>query len=582
MSLDAILSRIASGESVPQSELLPYLCIERRERRAEVNRLLAEACLGSGRAERLADAAVFVRRAWLLGGFQTELLPLYTRIHAAVGDVEGIRDAYKRAGVEAAARGDVPGALRYFDLWQYAYHDFSKLDRYEYDFDILDCVERLARPHRLAPPARAGGGPLRVAYLVKGMTETGSILVKINLLFARFHDRSRVEPLFFAPEPESQVLASEAGREHMRLFESHGCGLTAGPDAPPEVRLPAVARMIRDAGADVLVTGAALAHFEHFYVAALRPAPAVFGFIQGPPPQFAPLSLDWGFAWGRHPLIEAPVSCSFIELGLDLPSPGDVKPYERGELGVPEGAFVAAAAGRHVKFQGEEFWRAVGEMLEEHPGLHFLALGLEESQVAFLPSVLSPEARGRVRFVAWGGEENYLRALCASDLLVDTFPSGGGTVFADAMALGIPVVTFRNNYLRLFDQNDWSPAGEIMNVPEVIVPRGDFAEMKRVVARMINDEEFRLDVARRGQEYIRRTKGDPPRAIREFEDVYFRVLGREPGGAGEGARDALGAEIEEASRRRAPTRAAPGWVAWPVSRLKRALRFGERVLDRIA
>src|SRR5215213_5071274 len=224
MSLEATLSRIAGGESVSQTELLPYICAESREERARINRLLAQAYFQSGREEDLQHARVFVQRAWLLAGFEPDLLPLYTQIHAALDDIPAIREAYKRVGIAAAARGDVSQAITYFDLWQYAYMQFKRLDKFEYDFDIVDCIDRLARPHLFAPKPRRdilNSGKIRVAYLVKGITELGSILIKVNLLFARYHDRSRFEPVFFVPESESAVLASEAGREHVRLFESH-------------------------------------------------------------------------------------------------------------------------------------------------------------------------------------------------------------------------------------------------------------------------------------------------------------------------------------------------------------------------
>src|SRR6266849_1981102 len=98
MSLDTILSRIVARETVASSELLPYLCSEAREQRANVNRLLADACWRSGGAEQLQQARTFVSRAWVVSGFSATLIPLFVKIHAALGDVEAIRAAYKRLG----------------------------------------------------------------------------------------------------------------------------------------------------------------------------------------------------------------------------------------------------------------------------------------------------------------------------------------------------------------------------------------------------------------------------------------------------------------------------------------------------
>jgi glycosyltransferase involved in cell wall biosynthesis len=583
MSFDRILSRIANGESVPSSEILPYLCLERRERRADVNRLLAEAYWRSGRESNLESARVSVRRAWLLGGFSPDLLPLYTQIHSALEDIPAIRDAYKRLGMTAAARGDVAGAVNYFNLWQYAYHASQRLDRYEYDFDILECVDRLARPHRLHPRPRnasGGGGKVCVAYLVRGVLEGGSVLIKTLLLHARYHDRSRVEPVFFVPESEHEVFAFKVGREYYRLFEEHGFKLNTAPDVSvTEGRLQAVARMIRDAGADVLVAGAALASFEHCFITALRPAPLTVGLVLGPPQQFAPFTLDWGVAWSTHPLIDCPVSCSLMEMGLELPDRDKIVPRARRELGIPDYALVLGTAGRHVKFQEPAFWRAVTELLDEHPRLHYLAMGVEESQIPFLSALLPAEVRPRISFLSWRGED-YLRSLCVADIYLDTFPSGGGTVVEDAAALGIPVVTFENNFMRLYDQTDWSPAAELFDMPEIAVPRGDYAQMKGLVSRMVEDPEYRTDVGRRCQQDIRRTRGNPERAIRKFEEIIYRVLDQESPRAG--AQDRREAEVAETARRLAPRRNVPQLVVRAARQFRRVLRFGERMIDRAA
>src|ERR1044072_3483317 len=290
MSLEAILSRIASGESVPHTQLLPFICLEDRNERADVNYQLAQAYFKSGSAEDLQRARVFVQRAWQLSNFRADLLPLYTQIHAALDDVPKIREAYKHLGIAAAARGDVTEAISYFDQWQYAYMQFKRLDKFDYDFDVLDAMDRLAQPYRLAPKPRVqNSGKIRVAYLVKGITEVGSVLIKVNLLFARYHDRSRIEPVFFVPESKNDVLSCEAGPEHLRLFESHGCPVITAPEiGSTQEKLRAVARSIYDSHADLLVTSGALTQFRHYYIPSRPPGPLLVGFIQGPPPQYAP------------------------------------------------------------------------------------------------------------------------------------------------------------------------------------------------------------------------------------------------------------------------------------------------------
>ena len=525
MSFDAVLSRIANGESFSSSELLPYLCLERQEERANINMRLAEAFWHSGREDDLKQAKVFIQRAWLLSRFSPALLPLYAQIYSARDDIPGIREAYKRVGMTMAAKGDVSEAIKYFDLWQYTYVEFRNLDKYEYDFDILDCMDRLARPYRFSRRRRRiKDRKIRVAYLVKGIKELGSVLIKLNLLFARFHDRSRVEPLFFVPESEDEVIGSVEGGDIVRLFQSHGCKLIMGPNVQAtDERLLAVARRIYKARADILVTSAALATFDHYFVTALRPAPITIGLVQGPPPQFTPLNLDWGIAWSRHPLMDCPVGCSWVSMEGDLPARSEIEPYDRRELNIPDNAFIVVSAGRYVKFQEPAFWRAIIDLLKQHPQMHYVAMGVEEFQVPFLSTMLSHEVRSRIRFLSWRGME-YQRALCLAEVLIDTFPSGGGGTLLDALNLGIPCVAFENNYLRLYDQTDWSPADELIDIPDLLIKRGDFQQMKLAVSRLVEDPQYRRDIARRSQEYIHKTRGNASRAVRKCEEVYARVL----------------------------------------------------------
>jgi glycosyltransferase involved in cell wall biosynthesis len=579
MSLEAVLQRIAGGDAVPSSELLPYLCVETREHRATVNKLLAKAYSETGREEDLKTARVFIHRAWLLSDFSPELLPLYTSINAALHDVEAIREAYKRLGIKMGMQGDASRAIEYFNLWQFAYHTFSRLDKYEYDFDVLGCIDALARPHRLAvtPPAGiAVGEKLRVAYLVKGMTELGSVMVLINLLFARYHDHARVKPMFFVPESESEVLASEAGRQHLSQFKELGYEVFMAPDfGSKEEKLLAVGRMIHDARAHLLVTDAVLAGFEHYFVASLRPAPFVVGFVQGPPPQFAPPGLDWGIAWSKHPLIDCLIDCSHVEMEFDLTPPSEVIPHQRSEFNIPDDAIVAASSGRYVKFQDRGFWEAIIDLLGKHPHLYYLTVGVEEHQVPFLSSMLSDELRSRLRFFTWRGKE-YLRLMRLVDLVIDTYPSGGGGTLCDPMALGIPVVSFKNNYLKQYDQTDWSPAEEFINLPERIVDRGDFVQLKQVVSRIVDDPDYRRRLAEGDKEFIWETRSHPERTVRNCEEIYFRLVGES---STEAPTDSVAVEIEKLNR---PRRRAPFWLAAPARQLRRGLRFGIRVLDRFA
>jgi len=571
MSLEAILSRIAKGETIPPAELLPYLCLERREQRVTVNLLLARAHFKRGGPENLQLAREFISRAWLLSRYSPLLLNRYVQIHAAVDDIESVRDAYKRVGIDMASQGKIGEALGYFDQWQYAYWQFKHLDRYEYDEDVLQAVDRLAEPHRFSQRLRddvLSKKPIRVAYLVKGIRELSCSVVRINLLFAKFHDRKRVEPIFFVPESEQAVRSSAAGREHLELFEDLNCKVIMAPDVKRwEDQLIGLAGKIYEAGPDILVPSAALGEFQHCFITALKPAPLIVGLIQGPPEQFAIPTFDWGIAWSRHPMLDSPVSASHIEMQFELPSRSEIEPLNKREFDIPKDAPVIGSGGRHAKFQEPEFWRAMAELLDTYPRLYFLAMGVEESQVPGFQNIVPEHLRKRIRFVKW--RSDYLRVMILLDVVIDTFPSGGGSVLCDAMALGIPVVSFRNNYFKRYDQNDWTPAEEFV-IPDVIVERGNFAQMKRLVSKLLDDPAYRSDITRRLQEHVKDQLSDPSQPVHQCEDLYFRLLEQKVSGVA--AKQPREEEMEAISRRLAREQTVKGWIVKTKQKVDKALR----------
>jgi glycosyltransferase involved in cell wall biosynthesis len=523
---DEVLSRIANGRDVAPSELLPYLCSETREQRCEVNAMLALAYSRGYTAEHIRQAKVFIQRAWNLSGFSADLLPLYIKISSALDDIGGIRDAYKRLGMKMAAEGNISETIRYFDLWQNAYANFCQLDRYEYDFDVIDCMDRLAQPHRFATALTTEplhGRKIRLAYLLKGIADLGSVLVKIKLLFAKYHDSSRFEITFFAPESESFVQNSSPGLDHIRQFEGCKCEVITAPSLEDTgQKLLALARKIYESKPDILITSASIANFSQYFITALKPAPVIIGFNQGPPPQFVSPSLDWCITWTKHPLIDCIVGSSLVTLETDLPNKDNVIPFDREDFGIPEDALILFSGGRNSKFQDIDFWRAILDVLSSHPNAYYLVVGVQECQIPFLESLLSLETKTRVRVLGWRGD--YLRILRMADLAIDTYPSGGGVVLIDAMSLGIPIVSFENNYLRPFDQTDWSVAQEIGNVADLIAPRGDCERLKQIVYKLVTDKEYRCEKGQLCRDHIFQTHGNPERMVRRCEDIYIKVL----------------------------------------------------------
>jgi glycosyltransferase involved in cell wall biosynthesis len=273
----------------------------------------------------------------------------------------------------------------------------------------------------------------------------------------------------------------------------------------------------------ILVTNAGLANFNHYFITSLRPAPIQIGLVQGPPPQFAPPTLDWGIVWTRHPLIDCPVDCSWIPIFLDAPKREEIEPRSRAELGLPDDACVLLSAGRHVKFQDQTFWKTIVEVLTAEANSYFLAVGVTEDQIPFFADLVTADVRERIRCLGW--RKDFLRILATADVVIDTYPNGGGQVIVQAMSLAIPVAAHRNDYLRPFDQNDWSPVEDFLNEPDLLVDRGDFVAFKRVLNKLIEDPEYRRDAGLRCQaQHVRQV--DPATTVRRCEGIFTELYQR--------------------------------------------------------
>lgn len=517
----SLLKKISAGSPFNPEDLLPHLCEASKQDRLWVNYCLAEAFHKAGKNE---QALVFIQRVWNLAGPDKRYLPLFADIHAAVDDIASIRGAYKALGIRSADAHDIAGALEWFNAWQYAYATYRKADEYYYDFEVLDCISKLARPRAFPPrkPAQRENRKVHLAYLMFGMRDVNSVIVKNSLTLARFHDASRFEVTFFVPDQATLVLERKESVDNISKMEGYGCKVVLAPDSFSEMdSLHEFARSIHEAQPDILVTNAALADLRHFYITALNPAPLVIGLCQGPPPQYIAPNFAWSISWTRHPMMDCPTPCTQVNGSVELPEREIGAAEAKANFGIPQNELVLMSCGRDFKFQNRDMWIAILDILRAHSHAHYVVVGLE-SAPGFLGQLLTPDIAGRVRIIK--RVKDFLSVLSMADVVVDTYPSGGGMTVVDAMAIGVPVVSFKNDYMRKFSQTDWSPAEEFMGVPELLVDRGDFTQLSKLLVKLLTDHEYRTGMSRMCKERIHETSGDPAQMVRGCEEVYLKVM----------------------------------------------------------
>ena len=506
-------------------EQVRALAVASPQARSEAFLQLAQACAPEGDAARVSG---LIQRAWDLAGpaQRGALLEAYRDFHLQMGDVAKAKAGVLQVALEHAGAGRVEACLSFAEAWQYAYPRWVGEDAYSYDEGLLAALRSLAAPHRGEPalPPRVGAEPLRVAYLVFGGTHQNSVIVKLTKIFAEHHGGASVVPGFFFPDPEEVLQRSLQGGEHLAFFRGLGYPTHAAKGATELEGLLALAREIQAFDPHVLVTTAALADFKHYFLASLFPHLPRVAQVSGPPPQFIPTDFDEGIAWTLHPLLDSPIPCSHVPFEIGLPDPGAVQVRARAELGIPEGAVVLGAGGRQLKFRHPGFWKLLLRLLAAHPQAHFLAVGVKSEELSGVLPPLAAELAARIHFQPW--QNDYLATLGVADILLDTFPSGGGVVVQEMMALGHPVVAFANDYTLPFNQVAWSPAHEFLPPGDLRIPHGDEARYLEVAGRLIEDEAYRAELGEEAQGWIYQHFDRPDRMVRRCEQVYLKAFER--------------------------------------------------------
>lgn len=519
-TLEQVCCAVEQGQLPTQAAMAAVLVVETREQRFRVNIALAKAYFYHTENHR--QAAVFVERAFELSGTLEDCLSLFVQIQKSNGEADKIRIAYRLMGDRYAALGDIPNALRCYGMSRDTYALLGQGNQYEYDVDIVHAIGRLAdivAPSHPLPRPVPKREKIRVAYLVFHVRHPESVIVKLLSLFARHHDREKFEAVFFVSEPSQEN--DEVAIKNINALLGAGGRVVQTDEVDALKRHLDTARRIHSFGPHLLVTTAVLADFGHYFVSLLARAPVNIGLGYGPPELYMPPNLDWVISGTKQPLLDCPCDGSVVPVESALPDRTSLAIASRVELGIPDNALIVASAGRPLKFMSRQFWEAMIAFLELRPAAYFVAIGLD-SDPPFLPELLSDRVRNRIVRFGWLGD--YLHVLGAADIVVDTYPSGGGVVVIDSMALSIPVVSFRCDYFGRFNQMEWNPSEDLVALPDLIVDRGDFDGLVQRLVRLSDDEPLRRKLGAACLKIVRETMGSPARYVAHHEAIYETVL----------------------------------------------------------
>lgn len=213
------------------------------------------------------------------------------------------------------------------------------------------------------------------------------------------------------------------------------------------------------------------------------------------------------------------VNCCYPEPSLPTPA------KSRRELGLEEEAHLYVCSQSLFKVH-PEFDPVLGAILEADPQGRIVLIGGNQSHWERLLTARFrrsfPEQVDRVRFIPALSPDDFLQLQAVADVLLDTFPFGGGNTTYEALALGTPVVTLPTDLLRGRLTYAFYQQIEVLDC----VATGS-ADYVNIAVRLGTDPAWRDEVRRRiiaGKDRLY----DDLAAVRELEVFLHRAVGQAP------------------------------------------------------
>jgi hypothetical protein len=528
-----IADNIQNNIHVSHQEMLPLLSAPIAAIRQQINHLLGKALLAQARYQ---EAFPFLERAWLISNHDPHLLSDYLTVLSQLKYFDKITACYRLLGHRAADRQEIDTALYYFQLCCSVYNLFAHSDRFLWHEDIAEKVILMASPWVQKPTQ---GHPLsenrkiRLGHVVHDITEPISVMMKHSLTLIRHHNRALFEMYCFIHQPESVVMSNPHACEMVKILKDCECQLIFGPEThSTQLQMCTLAEKIMQCQIDVLLLNLQMAMISMSFLTALRPAPVMIGLNHGHPYMFSSRLLDWNIAWSCYPLIDSIGNCTMVYGALDLERIKNTELFQlnpRPQSG--PSPLILMSSGRPLKYHCADYWQAICDILAQYPHCEYWVIGITAEQLDFWAE-LPAHVKRQIHFLGWQSHFDSFRWLGVADIYLDTFPTGGGFAMYEAMAVGLPALSFQNDYTRLFDPSDWSPAYEYFQIPELIAPRWDYEGFKTILSMLIENPEQRQRLGQLAREKVWQHVGNPAEMTRQTESVILDVLAhREPGSA---------------------------------------------------
>lgn len=365
--------------------------------------------------------------------------------------------------------------------------------------------------HPVDPRARRPG-PLRIGYVSSDLREHAVGFAMTEVI--ELHDRSRCEIFAYY----CGVPSSDATHRRTKAAVDHWHDLTGLSDLQ-------AAQLVRQHEIDILVDLNGYTKDARTGLFAHRPAPVIanwFGFpgSMGSPYHHYVIADETILPPGEEGIVSEEVVRLPCYQPNDRRRVVDPRRPSRAEMGLPEGAFVYCALNGVQKITERVFGRWMTILANVPGSVLWLFTGGDETNARLRERAaargVAPE---RLVFAEKMANPQHVARYALADLFVDTFPYGAHTTAADALWMGLPVLTLPG---RSFASRVCASLVKAAGIPEMICESGE-AYVARAIAYGRDPGSLRPIRERLAAGRDTCLLFDTPRLVRHLEDLYARM-----------------------------------------------------------
>ncbi|CAN7224996.1 O-linked N-acetylglucosamine transferase family protein [Pararhizobium sp. LjRoot238] len=312
---------------------------------------------------------------------------------------------------------------------------FQLAKAYRYNKSFVGRPDTSGFP-RKAPKQKSGTGQrLRVGYVSSDLRDHAVGFALREVL--ELHDKASVEIYaYYCGEP----VANDATQTRMKNAVDSWCDIAALSDAE-------AARQIAGDDIDILVDVNGYTKHARTKIFAYRPAPVIVNFCGYPGSMGSPFHQ---YMIADERIVPPENENYYSEKVLRIPcsQPVDRKRViaekpSRTEAGLPEDAFVFACFNGMQKITGGTFAQWMKILIAAPGSVLWLLTGNDSVDQRLRQAAekagVAPE---RLIFAPKAPNAKHLARIALADLFLDTFPYGAHSTAADALTMGLPVLTF--------------------------------------------------------------------------------------------------------------------------------------------